>query len=93
MSRAFFKRPRSGPVLSRDEFARQGHAVRAATAAFTDSGAARIFLNGHHSGLGARPLDLAVASAAGLEAVRTAICAETARVAAGKRLHSTGDGA
>jgi hypothetical protein len=79
MSRGFFKNRRSGPVLSPDEFARQGHAVRAATAAFTDSGAVRGFLNSHHSGLGGRPLDLAVASAAGLAAVQTAICIEARR--------------
>jgi len=79
MSRGFFKKRNSGPVLSRDEFARQGHAVRAASAAFADSGAVRAFLNGHHRGLGGRPLDLAVASAAGLEAVRTAICIEARR--------------
>lgn len=79
MSGGFFKKRRSGPVLSRDEFARQGHAVRAATAAFADAGAVRGFLNSHHSGLGGRPLDLAVASAAGLEAVRTAICIEARR--------------
>jgi hypothetical protein len=79
MSGGFFKKRRSGPVLSRDEFARQGHAVRAAAAAFTDSGAIRGFLNSHHSGLGGRPLDLAVASAAGLEAVQTAIFIEARR--------------
>ncbi|MEA3062565.1 MAG: hypothetical protein QOJ94_2346 [Sphingomonadales bacterium] len=93
MSGGFFKTRRSGPVLSRDEFARQGHAVRAASAAFTDSGAVRAFLNSHHSGLGGRPLDLAVASATGLAAVQTAICAETAHVAAGNRLRSARDGA
>jgi hypothetical protein len=91
MSRGFFKKRRSGPVLSRDEFARQGHAVRAATAAFADSGAVRAFLNSNHPGLGGRPLDLAVASATGLAAVQTAICAESARVAAGNRFPSTGD--
>jgi hypothetical protein len=73
MSRRFFKQPKSGPVLTRDEFARQGHAVRAATAAFTDAGAVRVFLNSHHAGLGGRPLDLAVASVTGLEAVEAAI--------------------
>jgi hypothetical protein len=79
MSRGLFKKPRSGPVLSRDEFARQGHAVRAATAAFADAVAVRGFLNTHHGGLGGRPLDLAVASAAGLRAVETAICIEARR--------------
>ena len=86
MSGGFFRKARSGPVLSRDEFARQGHAVRSATAAFGDAGAVRVFLNSHHTGLGGRPLDLAVASANGLEAVQTAICAEAQRAG----LHSTG---
>jgi hypothetical protein len=79
MSRGFFRKPRSQPVLSRDEFARQGHAVRAATAAFRDIGAVRGFLNAHHAGLGGRPLDLAVASAVGLKAVETAISIEAQR--------------
>ncbi|MEA3040298.1 MAG: hypothetical protein QOE79_2811 [Sphingomonadales bacterium] len=93
MSRGFFKKRSSGRVLSRDEFARQGHAVRAASAALPDSVAVLGFLNSHHPGLGGRPLDLAVASATGLAAVRTALCAETARAVAANRLHSTGDGA
>ena len=79
MNRGPFKKSRSGPVLSRDEFARQGHAVRAATTAFGDAGQVRGFLNTHHGALGGRPLDLAVASAAGLSAVETAICIEAAR--------------
>jgi uncharacterized protein (DUF2384 family) len=61
------------PVLSRDESVRQGQAVRAASAAFRDTDAVRDFLNGFHSGLDARPLDLAVASAAGLKRVEQAI--------------------
>jgi uncharacterized protein (DUF2384 family) len=79
MNRRPFKKPRSGPVLSRDEFTRQGRAVRAATAAFGDAAKVRGFLNTHHGGLGGRPLDLAVASAAGLTAVETAICIEARR--------------
>lgn len=74
-----FKMSRSGPVLSREEFARQGHAVRAASAALADAAAVRHFLNSHHAGLCGRPLDLAVASAAGLKAVQAAICIEARR--------------
>ena len=74
------KRP-PGPVLSRDQFSRQGRAVRAATTALADNGAVRAFLNSHHEGLRGRPLDLAVASDAGLLAVEAAI-GEAAQAAA-----------
>lgn len=65
-----------GPVLSRDEGARQGRAVRAAHAALGDVEAVRAFLNSHHPGLAARPIDLAVASDDGLARVEAAIAAE-----------------
>jgi hypothetical protein len=52
-----------------------------AAAALTDTDAVRFFLNNHHAGLRARPLDLAVASAEGLVAVETAICIEARRSA------------
>ena len=78
MSSAFSKR-RSGPVLSRDEAQRQGQAVRSAAAALPDMDSVRLFLNSPHEGLGGRPIDLALASAAGLEAVETAISAEAGR--------------
>jgi len=74
-----FSKAGSGPVLSRAEFARQGHAVRAAAAALTDADAVRLFLNSRHAGLRGRPLDLAVASDAGLEAVEAAIRIEARR--------------
>ena len=67
-----------GPVLSRDEGVRQGLAANAAFAALGVDGA-RTFLNAHHKGLRGRPLDLAVASEAGLRAVETAICVEARR--------------
>nr|MDP8995026.1 DUF2384 domain-containing protein [Pseudomonadota bacterium] len=57
---------------------RQGRAVRAAVAALPDTGAVRSFLNSHHDGLSGRPIDVAVASEAGLAAVETAICAAAA---------------
>jgi len=65
-----------GPVLSRDESVRQGRAVRVAQAALVDIEAVRAFLNCHHQGLDGRPIDLAVASDAGLARVEAAIAAE-----------------
>ena len=79
MSGGFSKKARSGPVLSREESARQGHAVRAAAAALMNVDAVRHFLNSHHAGLSGRPLDIAVASAAGLAAVEAAIRIEAGR--------------
>lgn len=61
------------PRLSRDEQVRQGRIVRSAQAALISTDAVRSFLNTHHDGLRARPLDLAVASDAGLIAVEAAI--------------------
>ena len=70
-----FRKARQGPVLSRDEGVRQGRVVKAALERL-GIGEAASFLNGHHSGLGGRPIDLAVASEAGLSAVETALCIE-----------------
>ena len=52
---------------------RQGRVVRSAHAAFGSAEAVRDFLNSHHDGLQGRPLDLALASEAGLLAVQAAI--------------------
>jgi hypothetical protein len=71
-----FRKSRTGPVLSRDEGARQGRAVRAAHQALGDIEAVRAFLNCHHQGLDGRPIDLAVASDDGLARVEAAIAAE-----------------
>jgi uncharacterized protein (DUF2384 family) len=78
----FRKRGRKGPVLSQDEGKRQIRAVRAAQAALGGVEAVRDFLNSHHDGLEGRPIDLAVASEAGLAAVETAIALEGRRRAA-----------
>jgi len=78
-----FRKARTGPMLSRDEGQRQGRAVKSALAAL-GSADARAFLNAHHDGLRGRPLDLALASDAGLEAVEAALGAETRRGAAGR---------
>ena len=70
-----FRRNRHGPVLSRDESARQGRVVKVAQAALGDVEAVRAFLNCHHPALDARPIDLAVASDDGLARVEAAIAA------------------
>ena len=75
-----FRRAWTGPVLSRDQSVRQGLAAKAAFAALGIDGA-RNFLNTHHSGLRGRPLDLAVASEAGLRDVQSAIGVEARRAA------------
>jgi len=74
-----FRKAYRGPVLSRDERARQGQVVKAAHTALDGIDAVRSFLNSHHQGLRGRPLDLAVASDAGLAAVEIAICVEARR--------------
>lgn len=73
MNDPFRRRSRNGPVLSPDEGKRQGRAVRSAQAALGSVDAVRAFLNSHHASLDARPIDLAVASEAGLAAVEAAI--------------------
>ena len=78
---SLFRKAWRGPVLSREQGTRQSRAVSSALAAL-GSEDARAFLNGHHAGLRGRPLDLAVASDAGLKAVQTALCVEGRRPAA-----------
>ena len=73
MSPPFFRKARKAPVLSREESVRQGKAVRLAQAALGSVEAVRAFLNTHHEALGGRPIDIAVASDAGLIAVEAAI--------------------
>lgn len=70
---------RALPIHTRDHgLRRQGRAVRLALAALGMADA-RHFLNRHHHGLSARPLDLAMASDDGLVAVEAAICVESRR--------------
>ena len=78
MSR-MFRKPRA--PLAADKGIRQGRAVNAARAAFGDTNRVLAFLNSEHEDLGGRPLDLALASAAGLAAVEAAIAEEAARPA------------
>ena len=68
-----FRKASFGPKLSHAEQVRQGRVVRSAQAALVTADAVRAFLNTHHDGLRGRPLDLAVASEAGLLAVEQAI--------------------
>lgn len=78
MNDPFRKRGRKGPALSYDEGKRQGQAVRAAQAALGSVDAVRSFLNSHHPDLDGRPIDVAVASEAGLAAVEAAIASASA---------------
>jgi uncharacterized protein (DUF2384 family) len=71
-----FRKARTGPVLTNEESARQGRVVKAAQAALGSVEAVRDFLNSHHDTLGGRPIDLAVASDAGLAAVEAAMAAQ-----------------
>jgi hypothetical protein len=73
MRRPFRK---AAAMLPRESGARQGQVVRSAQAALGTIDRVRSFLNSHHAGLGGRPLDLAIASAAGLVAVEAAIVEE-----------------
>ena len=78
MSFGGFRKAKRGPVLSRDESVRQGRAVRSAQAALGSVEAVRAFLNSHDETLSGRPIDLAVASEAGLIAVEAAIARQAA---------------
>lgn len=59
--------------LSPEAAARQGRAATLAFEKFRDSAAVIAFLNTHDDALGGRPIDLAVESAEGLEAVEAAL--------------------
>ena len=73
-----FRRKYDVVRLSREEAERQGRAARLAFEAFSEPGAAVLFLNSFDDGLGGRPIDLAVASAQGLSSVEQAIAARAA---------------
>ena len=73
LSAPFRKRGPKPTPLSREAGQRQGRIVRSAHAALGSVEAVRAFLNSHNAALGARPLDLAIASEAGLIAVEAAI--------------------
>ena len=73
-----FKKRSFAPRLSREEMIRQGRIVNVAQAALADLASVRTFLNSHHDGLGGRPIDLAVASDAGLLEAEAAIARHAA---------------
>ena len=74
-----FRRANLVARLTPAEQVRQGRVVKSAQAALVSTDAVRSFLNTHHDGLRGRPLDLAVASEAGLLAVEQAIRMEHGR--------------
>jgi uncharacterized protein (DUF2384 family) len=78
MNHAFRKRARTS-TLSADEGRRQGRAARSAQAALGSVDEVRAFLNSRHEGLNGRPIDIAIASEAGLIAVEAAIAAAAGR--------------
>lgn len=59
--------------MAPDVAERQGRVSKLAWDAFGGRDAALAFLNTHHDGLGGRPIDLAIADAAGLAAVEAEI--------------------
>lgn len=73
-----FRRKNEAVRLSPEEAERQGRAARLAWETFSQPGAAVAFLNTFDAQLGGRPIDLAVASAAGLLAVEQAVAARAA---------------
>lgn len=75
-----FRKASAAPRLSPAEQERQGRVVKLAQAALPGVEAVREFLNGFHRKLRARPLDLAIASETGLEAVERAIVTESRRI-------------
>ena len=79
MSNPFRKRRPQLTPLSAEAGQRQGRIVRSAHAALGSVEAVRAFLNSHNPALAGRPLDLAIASEAGLIAVEAAIALEGAR--------------
>jgi uncharacterized protein (DUF2384 family) len=79
MNQPFRKRAPKTTPLSADEGKRQGRAARAAQAALGSVDEVRAFLNSRHDGLNGRPIDIAIASEAGLIAVEAAIAAAAER--------------
>lgn len=61
------------PRLSPEQVSRQGAIAARAWSAFKDRERVLAFLNGHDETLGGRPLDVAIASDEGLEAVTLVI--------------------
>ena len=73
-----FQRKYTTVRLTPDQATRQGQVATSAFRRFGERDKAMAFLNGHDEALGGRPLDLAIASAEGLETVEAAMAARTA---------------
>ena len=73
-----FRNKFNSPRLSPESAERQGRVTLLAWQKLGGRDAAIAFLNNHDEALGGRPLDLAVASVAGCEAVERAITARSA---------------
>ena len=71
-----FRKRHVTPQLAPDAAERQGRAAKLAWDRFGESAAAVAFLNTHDEALGGRPIDLAIASPAGLAALERALTAE-----------------
>ncbi|WP_343615452.1 hypothetical protein [Novosphingobium sp.] len=72
-----FQRRAQGPTLSREAADRQGRILSIAIQTL-GAGGAITFLNTHDTKLGARPLDLAIATAEGFRKVEAVILASKA---------------
>ncbi len=68
-----FRRTYTTVRLTPEQASRQGQVATSAFRHFGGRDAAMAFLNGHDESLGGRPLDLAIASADGLQAVEAAM--------------------
>jgi uncharacterized protein (DUF2384 family) len=84
MNQPFRRRALKVSALSPDQGKRQGRAVRAAQTALGSVAAVRAFLNSHHGVLAGRPIDIAIASEAGLAAVEAAVAAAGRRRSRGE---------
>ncbi len=73
-----FKRKYTTVRLTPDQASRQGQVATSAFRRFGERDKAMAFLNDHDDALGGRPLDLAIASAEGLQTVEAAMLARTA---------------
>ncbi len=77
---AFTRRPAKTPMPA-EAAARQGRIAMLAWETLSDGGVVRAFLNTHDDALGARPIDLATGSEAGLTTVAAAIAVLRGRAA------------
>jgi hypothetical protein len=74
-----FRKANRKPPIAPEVAARQMRLLKATQAALVTPDATREFLNSEHPELGGRPLDIALFSDSGLQAVERAIVAEAYR--------------